>query len=533
MRFLVRSLVVLIFLAFSFPARAADPCEAGNLPQSGGEFREDRVLVKLTAEGAALASALPEQGLPRGVPGLDDFLAGHGIRKGHRLVRTHGVPIGDPESFRRIGLDRWYVLLLPEPGRDRVRGLIRDLRLEPAVERAEVVAIDRLPLGIPNDPLFNFQWHHDNTGQTGGTPDADIDSPEAWDLGMGNPAGVVAILDSGVDFSHEDLQGAITAGYDFVNDDDHPEDRYGHGTMTAGLVAARTNNGIGVAGVCPGCVVMPLKVYDARGQIDVEGMADAIRWGADSGADVMASMGGISAPPAPQVLVDAVEYATGRGTLVVSVNGNAYTAQAMAFPVIPGVVAVGATDHDDDRVLSYGDHLAVSAPGWDVYTTALRSYGLYSAFSGTCPATAIVAGIAGLLRAEDESLHVNEVRHLLELGADDGVGIAEEDTPGWDMYMGWGRVNARGSLSRLDGPWLALDSPHYLCAGEVTVALKDKAAGGSAEVTLTVGSGRDAETVTVLPLTSNPLRCAGSYATQLAAPSSVTRSDRAPGPPRL
>ncbi len=490
-------LVLIIALMVTFPVQAAGSCESEEALPQKHEFRDDRVLVKLTTEAADLAVTLFENNLPRGVMGFDDLLERRGIWQGHRLIRTYGVPIGDPELFTKTGLDRWYVLILPEPGRERVQSLIYDLRRLSAIERVEVVAVDEL-LGIPNDPLFDLQWQHHNTGQTGGTEDADMDSPEAWELGTGNPTGIVGLLDSGVDHDHEDLVGGIIAGYNFVEDNYDTEDDDGHGTNNSGLVAARGNNGIGVAGVCHDCMVMPLKIVGAGLQSDLEMGANAIRWGADSGADAIGSMTGFSYDYS-QALVDAVEYAMGQGTLVLCVNGNRDTAQSGTLSTIPGVVSVGATDHNDHRVLSYGDHLSVSAPGWDDYTTAMND--MYGALSGTCPAVALASGIAGLLRAEDDSLHVNEMRHLLQLGADDQVGVPEEDTPGWDRYMGYGRVNAHGSLSLIDGPWLVFDRPHYLCAGEVTLALKNKAAGSSVDITLTTGSGSDAETVTVLPLT--------------------------------
>jgi hypothetical protein len=460
--------------------------------------RDDRILVKLSPEASRQAVALPEHGLPRGIPAFDRFLARHGIRDGHRLIRTHGVPVGDEELFRRTGLDRWYTLSLPLHARDRIHELGRELRREPWVEQVELVRVDRL-LGVPNDPSFGQQWHHQNTGQTGGTVDADMDSTEAWDLGTGAPSGVVAFLDTGVEHAHEDLAGNITAGYDFVNDDADPEDDNGHGTSTSGLAVAIGNNGIGVAGVCWNCMVMQLKIADADGSVETDLIPVAIRWGADNGADAIGSMS--AGWYRSQATMDAVEYALGLGTLVLCANGNATYKQGLALPTTPGVMGVGGSDHNDERLFSFGEHLAISAPGLDTYTTAIGN--TYDQFGGTCGSVALASAIAALLRAEDGNLHVNELRHLLQLGADDQVGPPGEDAPGWDPYFGWGRVNVHGSLSLIDGPWLALDRPHYTCGGKLTVSLKDKAAGGSADVTLTGDLGGDSETVTVLPVTGD------------------------------
>ena len=171
----------------------------------------------------------------------------------------------------------------------------------------------------------------------------------------------------------------------------------------------------------------------------------------------------------------------------------------MPLPTTSGVVAVGATFPNDERALSFGDHLSVSAPGWEIFSTAIGNS--YTAINGTCPAVALASGIAGLLRARDNSLHVNEMRHLLELGAEDQIGHPKEDKLAGTVTWGTAASTPSSPYLSIDGPWLALDRPHYLCAGEITVALKDKSAGSSVDVTLTVGSGNDTETVTVLPLT--------------------------------
>ena len=311
MRILYSFTLFLVPALLAIPAavHAAGGCETAEaFPQTMGQLKDDRVLVQLTTEAADLASTSSEHEIPRGIAELDDLLKRRGIWQGHRLIRTHGVPIGDPELFTATGLERWYVLILPEPGQGQVQSLIHNLRRLPAVERVEVVAVEKL-LGIPNDPLFDLQWHHHNTGQTGGTDDADIDSPEAWEIETGNQSTVIGFLDSGVEHTHEDLVGGIIAGYNFVDDNSDTEDEYGHGTITAGLAAARGDNGIGVAGVCYGCIVMPLKIADSEGWVDTENVIDAIRWGADSGVDVIGSMTG--GRYRSQAMADSVQYAMG------------------------------------------------------------------------------------------------------------------------------------------------------------------------------------------------------------------------------
>ena len=103
---------------------------------------------------------------------------------------------------------------------------------------------------IPDDADFlEKQWALNNTSQTGGALNADIDAPEAWDVETGDPAVIIAIVDTGVDYNHPDLAGKVISGYDFVHNDDDPVDDAGHGTYCAGIAAAKTDNGMGIAGV--------------------------------------------------------------------------------------------------------------------------------------------------------------------------------------------------------------------------------------------------------------------------------------------
>jgi subtilisin family serine protease len=119
-------------------------------------------------------------------------------------------------------------------------------------------------LFVPNDSLFGSQWHLRNTGQfTGAIPGADIAAVDAWDISQGSSAVVVAVVDDGVNLTHPDLTGQLVAGYDFANNDSDPspaQSWHAHGTSVAGLIAARTNNSLGVAGVCPNCRIMPIKL---------------------------------------------------------------------------------------------------------------------------------------------------------------------------------------------------------------------------------------------------------------------------------
>ena len=191
----------------------------------------------------------------------------------------------------------------------------------------------------PNDPLFPDQWHLDNTGQGGGTTDADVDAPEAWDITTGSSSIAVAIIDDGVEKTHEDLSARIyvnpgevaddgidndangyvddVSGWDFSNNDADASPRTSddnHGTAVAGLAAATGNNSLGVSGVCPDCRILPIKIFDGSTFAGSATVANAIRYAAGI-ADVLSnSWGGGVASSAIQ---SAIQWATtnGRGGL--------------------------------------------------------------------------------------------------------------------------------------------------------------------------------------------------------------------------
>ena len=232
------------------------------------ELVADQIVVKLAAGPALRATALPENGLPEGVPELDATLALHGIQEGFRVRRTHGTPIRNMELFLELGFDRLYVLKLPQADPTKALRLVEELSREPWVEYAHAV-YRHVETLTPNDTFFSTQWAHHNTGQADafGTPDADMDSVQAWDTNPGDATGTVAILDTGIQMggtvvTHPDLVANvdIAASFDFADNDPYPEDTNGHGTGAAGVAAAVGNNGIGVAGMCHGCRILVYKV---------------------------------------------------------------------------------------------------------------------------------------------------------------------------------------------------------------------------------------------------------------------------------
>ncbi|MDY6992660.1 MAG: S8 family serine peptidase, partial [Pseudomonadota bacterium] len=159
----------------------------------------------------------------------------------------------------------------------------------------------------PNDPHLSFQWGLYNLGQTGGTAGADVSAPEGWEINTGSEAITLAIVDTGVDLTHEDLKDNIVPGYDFYNDDTDPSDDHGHGTFVAGIAAAQTHNGVGIAGVCWHCGIMPIKVFNNNGLGSWSTVAQGIVYAVEHGAQVInLSLGSAKLSSAIQ---DAVAFA--------------------------------------------------------------------------------------------------------------------------------------------------------------------------------------------------------------------------------
>ncbi|MHB8896278.1 MAG: S8 family serine peptidase [Candidatus Geothermincolia bacterium] len=325
-----------------------------------------------------------------------------------------------------------------------------------------------------NDPLFSMQWHLHNEGQTGGKVDADMDAPEAWQIEQGSNQVVIAIIDTGVDYNHPDLSFNIWKnyreipdnhldddangyvddyhGYDFTAGDADPKDDFGHGTHCAGIADAVTNNGIGVAGVARQAKIQAVKVLDHMGSGYWEWVAAGIVYAADNGADVISmSLGG----PYSRLVEDACNYARDKGVVVVAAAGNSATS-AKSYPAgSESVIAVSATDHNDQLAWfsNFGDWVDVSAPGVNVlatmptYTVTMNIFwGLeknYSHMSGTSMACPNVAGLAALILARYPDLTNEQVREAL-INTGDDLG-----TPGFDPYFGYGRINAANAM-RMD-----------------------------------------------------------------------------------
>jgi len=321
---------------------------------------------------------------------------------------------------------RVFRLRLPSPLSSSA--VLSFLRGSPSVDYAEE---DRLrhSLEAPDDPYYGQQWHFGS-----------IRAEEGWEVTRGSDSVTIAVIDTGVDHNHPDLAGRVTAGYDYVNGDGDPYDDNGHGTHVAGLAAAATDNGIGVAGVDWNARILPLKVLDSSGNGYDSDIASAIRYAADSGAQVINMSLGSST--SSYTLQSAVNYAYGRGVTIVAAAGNDGSGSVSYPAAYNGVIAVGAIDSGDSKAdfSNYGSKLDLVAPGVSVYSTYAGSR--YQSMSGTSMASPIVAGSACLVLAAFPSLSgkPDEVASKLTSTASD-LGSA-----GFDEYYGYGKVNLAAAL---------------------------------------------------------------------------------------
>ena len=358
---------------------------------------------------------------PRSVPGeiLVKFKAGTPGSAKSALHRQNGSRV--IETAGAIDVARVTAPRGRELGHARKYGQSR------WVEFAEPNYVASISTVTPSDPYFQSnQWDLQQ-----------IQAPAAWDITCGVDSVIVAVVDTGVDYTHPDLAERIVAGYDFRNGDSDPMDDHGHGTAVAGVIGASTDNGIGVAGVTWLPKIMPIKVASPSGSAAYYAIARGITYAADNGARVVnISMAGSMSS---STLTNAVDYAYQRRCLVVAASGNNATSIVYYPAGCPNALAVGASDQYDQLTSysNYGSALDVVAPG-SAYTTTRG--GGYGGFGGTSSAAPHAAGVAALVTSVNSQLSAAEVANIVAASADD------LETPGWDQHTGWGRVNAYNAV---------------------------------------------------------------------------------------
>lgn len=324
------------------------------------------------------------------------------------------------------------------------------LEHQPGVLYAEP-NFSRHALGSVDDPYFPYEWGLHNTGQPinghAGTPDADIDAPEAWDVTSGDASVTVAVVDTGIDATHPDLRSQIVPGYDFVDSDSDPADLNGHGTHVSGTIAAAGNDGTGVVGVAYKSKVMPLRVLDASGSGTVADVVSAYRYAAGHNIRIVnASLGSDTSSRAER---DAIAAAPDTLFVVAAGNGgddgvgdnvDQTPEYPCAYP-LDNIVCVAATD-SSDQLASFSNFgplgVDIAGPGVDVASTWLN--GGYAWSDGTSMATPHVSGTAALIAARFADASTAALRAALLDGADHPASLAGK-------IAGGRRLNAYGAVT--------------------------------------------------------------------------------------
>jgi thermitase len=391
-------MIVRSFLMFVLAALTAGPALAGwpfgngaRIIEFRGEDVWDGVVIVTFAEGTTGAQ-------------MDAIHAQLGIEESHRVHRVSIVTVPAGATLASL--------------------LFAYLQFD-AVETAEPDRVMYTTVN-PNDPQFSNQWGPKK-----------IRCPEAWDKYKGNGSYFTAVLDTGVRKSHADLNDHIVPGYDFWENDNDPQDSYGHGTHVAGIAAAETNNSTGVAGVGWDCKFMPLRVGPGP-SLDTGAIVSAIYYAADNGAYSINMSFGCSGSSAMKTALD---YAYGKGVVNVASAGNNGDTSTCYPAAYASVIAVAASNSSDGRASfsNYGDWVEVAAPGVGILST--WNDGGYAYLDGTSMASPHVAGMAAYLYGYG-ALPRNQANA-------DKVRNAIQDSAVPNSYTHFGRVDVRAALDKI------------------------------------------------------------------------------------
>jgi len=407
-------------------------------------------LLFLTTTGSALA-----QGRSQWVAGelLVGLRAGVSRARAEEVYGERGARLR--QEYSRINV---HVLEVPPALQDAIEHALSLLPEVQFVEKNRLLAPDF----VPNDALYSNQWHLQK-----------ISAPLAWNISQGTLGVTIAILDSGVDATHPDLAAKLVPGYNFYDNNTNTTDVYGHGTMVAGVAAALSNNGTGVASVAWQNPLMPIRVTDLQGYASVSAIAQALTWAVDHEAKVLnLSFSGVAGSA---TIRNAAQYVVSKGGVVVAAAGNCGCTDSTAEN--PYVLSVSATDSNDTLASfsSRGSFVDLSAPGVSIYTTTRG--GGYGPASGTSFSSPLTAGVVALIMSANPDLTPSEIETLLEATTDD-LG-----TSGYDSLFGFGRVNAYEALATVVGvpptpsdttsPTASITSPTHgaTVSGTITVSV--------------------------------------------------------------
>jgi subtilisin family serine protease len=366
-------------------------------------------------------------------------------------------------------LQRWMILSVDGDN----RGVIEELQALNLIEYFEPSGYFKIDF-FSNDSLSSQQWYLDKINLT-----------DAWRVTKGNKSVIVAIIDTGIDFVHPDLQHAIWVnhredinnngyldegdlngidddgngfiddvvgwdfthaprfadGGDYLDADNEPWDEFGsgHGTQIAGIIAAKDNNAIGISGIAPNVRIMNLRAGTAAGYLEEDDVARAIFYATENGASIINMSFGDKA--LSRFLKDVIAYAHQQGVILISSAGNSSSSEANFPASLPEVISVGASNANDGIAgfSNYGTWIDLVAPGTEMVSTAVG--GFYNTVNGTSFSAPVVSAVAALVLSDDNSPDAAGMKNILKTSA---VDIYNE---GWDEFSGAGRVSAHKALN--------------------------------------------------------------------------------------
>ncbi len=477
-------------------------------PSLGLPYAPGELLIKIAAGDENEAIGSSGNFNASGILAQDPMVKAHGALDVQPVFQSiQGLGKDDSNRLLAAMLDpaselgRWHRATFPA---DRpVEEIAADLIDSPTIETVELNYIVHA-FDLPNDPDLPLQWGLHNLGQDSGTVDADIDAVEAWDISSGSTDVVVAIIDTGIDLDHPDLANNLWKnateipgngddddgngyvddlfGWDFLHQDNDPQDDQWHGTAVAGIVAAEGNNQKGIAGVSWHSKVMAIKVLGINGAGTNDDIAAGVVYAADNGADIInLSLGGASDS---EIVRDAIAYAVAHGSLPVASAGNSATSLAQYPAAFDDVISVAATDRDDRgaHFTNFGEWVDIAAPGASIHTAQYNDKYTVHPISGTSFSAPFVSGVAALLRSVNPSWGPSQLARQI-IGSSDYI---YESNAGYEGMLGSGRLNAYKALT-------ASETPNIQIAG---IAISD--AQGNSD-----GTADPGETIQVTALLKN------------------------------
>ncbi|NLV26723.1 MAG: S8 family serine peptidase [Methanomicrobiales archaeon] len=451
-----------VTFAKTYLQSTAAPVSPENAIQISAEHAPDRLIVRYKTDDfraeSAMMSVQSAINAQAGTSVVKDFHS-TGI-PGMQIVQVTGNTLESAMKAYEESPDVLYV----EPDYK-----ISLSPIEKTGKKADISALSVSSSTYPDDPGYQYLWGLHNTGQAPfyGTSDADIDATEAWGITTGSSSVIVAIVDTGVDYTHPDLSSSIwrnsreiingvdddgngyiddVRGWNFYAKSNDPMDDNGHGTHCAGTIAATGNNRIGVAGVGWNIKIMPLKFLNASGSGYVSDAISAILYANRMGASVISNSW--SGKGYTQSLKDAIDASQ---AVFVCAAGNS-GANSDVSPQYPAaftsnnIISVAATDYND-KIASFSNYgsgsVDLAAPGVSIYSTTKS--GGYQYMSGTSMATPHVSGVAALVKSKNPSYTASQIRNTIFSSIDSISSLAGKVASG-------GRLNAAKALGASTTP---------------------------------------------------------------------------------